>query len=114
MSMVNRAAWNGKTPSRLARTMKNQQTMKILVTAILALAGIAFATPKAEACDHAVAVAVCRAPYRVSTCEVHRCSYCKTAYNHCGYPYHYTLTVITYRASYSDGSATTYTRSYRS
>jgi hypothetical protein len=52
MSMVNRAAWNGKTPSRPARPIKNQQAMKILATAIFTVVGIAFATPKTEACDY--------------------------------------------------------------
>jgi len=104
--------WEDPDPASAAN--KSQHAMKILITAILILAGIAFATPKAEACDSAAPVVVCRAPYRVRTCEIGRCAYCKTAYNQCGYAFHYTVTVITYRDFYSDGTAATYTRSYQS
>ena len=86
--------------------------MKLLITALLTLAGITFATPKAEACEYRT-VTYC-APYRVSTCVVNRCSSCKTAYDRCGNASHYTITVVTYRDSYSDGSSQTYTRTFRS
>jgi hypothetical protein len=48
-------------------------------------------------------------PYKVSTCEVSRCRECRTAYDHCGKPYTYHVTIITYRDTYSDGSFKTYT-----
>ena len=52
--------------------------------------------------------------YKVSTCEVNRCCHTKVAYDHCGRPYRYSVTVVTYRNYYSDGSSNTFTRSYRS
>jgi len=48
-------------------------------------------------------------PYKVSTCEVNRYKECRTAYDHCGKPYTYHVTIITYRDTYSDGSFKTYT-----
>jgi hypothetical protein len=48
-------------------------------------------------------------PYKVSTCEVNRCQECRTAYDHCGKPYTYHVTIITYRDTYSDGTYNDYT-----
>ncbi len=86
--------------------------MKTLLIAALAAASLSLNAAKAHegSCS---TVSYC-APYRVSTCVVNRCSYCKTVYDRCGYPYHYTVTVVTYRDSYSDGSNQIYTRSFRS
>jgi len=52
-------------------------------------------------------------PYLVRTCEVCRNSVCRYAYDHCGRRYSYEVTVITYRSYYSNGSTSTFTRSYR-
>jgi hypothetical protein len=49
-------------------------------------------------------------PYKVSTCEIKRSKVCRTGYDHCGKPYTYHVTVVTYRDSYSDGSYKTWTR----
>lgn len=51
-------------------------------------------------------------PYKVSTCEVNRYRQCRTGYDHCGHPYTYHVTVVTYRDHYSDGSSRTYTKVY--
>lgn len=51
-------------------------------------------------------------PYRVSSCEINRCQQCLTAYDNCGHPYMYHVTVVTYRDTYSDGSCQTYTRTF--
>ena len=88
--------------------------MKLLVTVLSALTSLTLATATTKACDSWSATVSCRAPYRVSTCEVKRCSYCKTTYDRCGQAWQYTVTVVTYRDYYSDGSSQTYTRSYRS
>lgn len=48
-------------------------------------------------------------PYKVSTCEINRCQECRTAYDHCGKPYTYHVTIITYRDTYSDGTYNDYT-----
>jgi hypothetical protein len=85
--------------------------MKKLLIVLLALTGAIAAAPRSNACDYRVVYA---APCRVSTCEVGRCSYCKTAFDRCGNRYHYTVTVVTYRDFYSDGSSQTYTRSFQS
>lgn len=53
-------------------------------------------------------------PYRVSTCEVDRCTHHRVRYDHCGHAYGYCETTVTYRDHYSDGSCRTYTRTYRS
>jgi hypothetical protein len=52
-------------------------------------------------------------PYLVSTCEVNRCTHQRTGYDSCGNVYCYYVTVVTYRNYYSDGSARTYTRTFR-
>lgn len=51
-------------------------------------------------------------PRLVSTCEVNRRRECRTGYDHCGKPYTYHVTVVTYRAHYSNGSTRTYTKVY--
>jgi len=84
--------------------------MKKLIIVLLALTGVALATPKAAACDYRVSYC---APYRVSTCVVCRNSYCHTVYDRCGNAYSYTVTVVTYRDNYSDGTSQVYTRSFR-
>ncbi|MDF1824589.1 MAG: hypothetical protein P1U68_08100 [Verrucomicrobiales bacterium] len=48
--------------------------------------------------------------YKIRTIEVCRRSECRTAYNHCGRPYTYHVTVVTYRDIFSNGSSNTYTR----
>ena len=52
--------------------------------------------------------------YKVSTCEINRCCHEKVGYDHCGRSYYYTVTVVTYRNYYSDGSSNTFTRTFRS
>ena len=52
------------------------------------------------------------APYKVSTVEVNRCSHVQTAYDNCGRPYSYRVTVVTYCDRYSDGTSRTWTRTY--
>lgn len=114
MGMVKRAAREGMNPTRPACTKKeNPSTMKILITALVAFSGLTFAAPKSEASDYCytTTVSYC-APYRVSTCVVYRNSYCRTSYDRCGNAYHYTVTVVTYRDNYSDGSSRTYSRSF--
>lgn len=54
----------------------------------------------------------CAPVYKVRTCEVNRRRYCKTAYDHCGHPYTYHVTVVTYRDYYSNGTSRTYTRTF--
>ncbi len=49
-------------------------------------------------------------PYKVSTCEIKRSKVCRTGYDHCGKPYTYHVTVVTYRDTYSDGSYKTWSR----
>jgi hypothetical protein len=52
--------------------------------------------------------------YKVSTCEINRCCHQKVGYDHCGRSYYYTVTVVTYRNYYSDGSSNTFTRTFSS
>lgn len=84
--------------------------MKTLLIAALAVASLHVATPRAEAWRCANTYA----PYKVRTCEVHRCAYRKSAHDSCGRNFRYTVTVITYRDFYSDGSTRTYSVTYRS
>lgn len=51
-------------------------------------------------------------PYKVSTVEVNRYSQCKTAYDHCGRPYTYHVTVVTYCDHYSNGTSRTWSRTF--
>jgi len=86
--------------------------MKMLLIAALAISSLGFAAPHAEAGSYRRSTSC--APYKVRTCEIGRRAYCQTAYDRCGGRYHYTVTVVTYRDSYSDGSARTFSRTYRS
>jgi hypothetical protein len=75
--------------------MKTILTLLILATAIPAA--------RADYCQ----------PYLVRTCEVCRNSECRWTTDHCGRRFSYEVTVITYRSYYSNGSTSTFTRSYR-
>ncbi len=48
--------------------------------------------------------------YKVRTVEVNRHTHCRTAYDHCGRPYTYHVTVVTYCDHYSNGTSRTWTR----
>ena len=87
--------------------------MKTLLIAALAAAGLGLSAQQASAEYCYVQPAYC-APYKVSTCEIGRRTYCRTAYDACGRCYHYSVTVVTYTDTYSNGSAITYSRSFRS
>lgn len=52
--------------------------------------------------------------YKVSTCEIGRCCHQRVGHDHCGRCYYYTVTVVTYRNYYSDGSSNTFTRTFQS
>ncbi len=88
--------------------------MKTLLIAALAAASFGISAQPASAAEYCYTQPVYCAPYKVSTCEVCRRSYCRTAYDACGRCYHYTVTVVTYADTYSNGSSITYTRSFRS
>jgi hypothetical protein len=85
--------------------------MKKLLIAAFAAACFGLSATQTNACEYAVSSC---APHRVSICVVCRNTYCKTAYDRCGNAYHYSVTVVTFRDLYSDGSSQTYTRSFRS
>ncbi|HRQ91094.1 MAG TPA: hypothetical protein PLA50_20050 [Bacteroidia bacterium] len=48
--------------------------------------------------------------YKTCTVEVCRERQCRTAYDHCGRPYSYHVTVVTYCDHYSNGTSRTWTR----
>lgn len=52
----------------------------------------------------------CAPVYKVRTVEVNRYSQCRTAYTHCGRPYTYHVTVVTYCDHYSNGTTRTWSR----
>ncbi|MEM9281143.1 MAG: hypothetical protein AAGA96_04905 [Verrucomicrobiota bacterium] len=54
----------------------------------------------------------CAPRYVVRTCEINRCQHRRIAYRPCGTPFSYYITVVTYRAYYSDGSSYTFTRTF--
>ncbi|MCB1206919.1 MAG: hypothetical protein KDN18_21885 [Verrucomicrobiae bacterium] len=54
----------------------------------------------------------CAPVYKIRTVEVNRYRQCRTAYDHCGHPYTYHVTVVTYCDQYSNGSTRTWTRVY--
>ena len=87
--------------------------MKTFIIALIAIASLSATVTQAKAGCYRPARSYC-APYRVSTCEVGQRSYCKTATDRCGKRYQYTVTVVTLRDYFSDGSFRTYTQSYRS
>ena len=105
-------------PTGAATNNTNNQLLIAMTTKALLLLSFvgltAFGTlPEAQAGSYRRSYNYC-APYKVSTCEVDRCRQCRVAYDDCGHRYTYHVTVITYRDHYSDGSARTYTRTYRS
>jgi hypothetical protein len=54
----------------------------------------------------------CAQPYKVRTVEVNRYTQCRTAYDHCGRPYTYHVTVVTYCDQYSNGSTRTWSQTF--
>lgn len=50
--------------------------------------------------------------YKTHTVEVNRHSHCRTRYDHCGRPYTYHVTVVTYCDHYSNGTSRTWTRTF--
>ena len=48
--------------------------------------------------------------YKIRTIEICRRHECRTAYYPCGRPYTYSVTIVTYRDIFSNGSSRTYTR----
>ena len=48
--------------------------------------------------------------YKIRTCEINRYRECRTGYDHCGRPYTYHVTVVTYRDYFSNGTSRTYTK----
>lgn len=74
---------------------------KLLIALVLAASAfitVAPTTASAGYCHSAPKV------YKIRTCEIDRCSYKKWAYDHCGKRYSYTVTVITYKDYYSNGT----------
>ena len=53
------------------------------------------------------------APVFVCTKEIARSTQCRYAYDHCGRQISYHVTVVTYANYYSDGSYTTFSKTYR-
>ena len=54
----------------------------------------------------------CAQPYKISTSEVNRYTQCRTAYDHCGRPYTYHVTVVTYCDHYSNGTTRTWSQTF--
>lgn len=52
------------------------------------------------------------AVYKVNTVEVNRYTQCRTAYDHCGRPYSYHITVVTYCDHYSNGTTRTWSQTF--
>lgn len=50
--------------------------------------------------------------YKTHTVEVNRYTQCRTAYDHCGRPYTYHVTVVTYCDYYSNGTSRTWSRTF--
>ena len=50
--------------------------------------------------------------YKTHTVEVNRYTQCRTAYDHCGRPYTYHVTVVTYCDHYSNGTTRTWSRTF--
>ncbi len=87
--------------------MKLIPTLALIVTALIA------APTTSHADYYYYSTGGYCAPTLVSTCEIDRCCHSHLAYDHCGRAYRYSVTTITYRSHYSDGSCRTFTRSYR-
>ena len=54
----------------------------------------------------------CAPVYKTHTVEVNRYTQCRTAYDHCGRPYTYHITVVTYCDYYSNGTSRTWSRTF--
>ncbi len=54
----------------------------------------------------------CAPVYKTCTVEVARYTQCRTAYDHCGRPYTYHVTVVTYCDHYSNGTTRTWSRTF--
>ena len=85
--------------------------MKHIITLLIVTAALIALPSPSQASDY------CRSSYCApvvrNTCEVGRCNEYRWATDSCGHRIRYTVTVVTYRSYYSDGSSRTFTRSYR-
>lgn len=54
----------------------------------------------------------CAPVYKTCTVEVNRYTQCRTGYDHCGRPYTYHVTVVTYCDHYSNGTTRTWSRTF--
>jgi hypothetical protein len=54
----------------------------------------------------------CAPVYRTHTVEVNRYTRCRTAYDHCGRPFTYHVTVVTYCDHYSNGTTRVWSRTF--
>lgn len=82
---------------------------KIIITTVIAAAAFFIGAPTAQADQCYTAPVV----YKVKTVQVNCCHYVRTAYDHCGRPYRYTVAVYTFRDIYSNGTSRTWTRTVR-
>ncbi len=109
MSHVNPAlntAGKNASGSRGTKTQTYTTNIKtLIIAATIALATLA--APSAQA-------GYCPPVYKTSTCVVDKCSYKKWTTDYCGKRYSYTVTVVTYRDTYSNGTSKTYKQSFRS
>ncbi|MDF1814562.1 MAG: hypothetical protein P1V20_20320 [Verrucomicrobiales bacterium] len=85
---------------------------KILTTSAIAVVALFAGTSTASA-DPCYSPPVVTCVYKVKTVQVNCCHYQRTAYDHCGRPYCYTVAVYTYRDIYSNGTSRTWTRTVR-
>jgi hypothetical protein len=93
--------------------------MKTLAIVALAITGFTI-TPTASAHDHGFKIQKHKhhhsfhcAPSYVGTKEICRTTQCRYGYDHCGHKFVYHVTVVTYANYYSDGSYTTFQKTYR-
>lgn len=87
--------------------------MKLIPTLAVIIAALLAAPSASSARDSYRSSGGYCAPTLIRTCEIDRCCERHTAYDHCGNAYRYSVTVVTYRSHYSDGSSRTFTSSYR-
>lgn len=98
------------------RKLESDNPMKLILTlaiVIIASLGSASATDRYTTKSATVYTVDYCAPYVVCTQKVASCRKQYTSYDHCGRPYSYWVTIVTYRDVYNTGATRTYTRTFK-
>ncbi|MDF1814574.1 MAG: hypothetical protein P1V20_20380 [Verrucomicrobiales bacterium] len=85
---------------------------KLILTSAIAITAL-FAGAQSAKADNCYTPPVVTCVYKVKTVQINCCHYQRTAYDHCGKPYCYTVAVYTFQDIYSNGTYRNWTKTVR-